>query len=575
LDFGLAGNKKYQEFRGESWQHAYHQMETIAAPRKNMWDDKWTGKTIGAALDEAAERYGDKVATVFQNGDVTYSQLKQTADLVARGFLSLGVGKGDKVAIWMAGYAEWAYAYFALARIGAIMVPVNTRYRPEEVEYVLNKSKASILLLKEESNKNYLSLLKELARAVGEAVGALPNEKLPHLRKLVVSSQRSLIGCISFDDLKSLGSGISEAALNQAARKVTSEDIAMIQFTSGTTAMPKGAMLYHVAMLRGAYYGSQVLKLTEADRYFSPQPFFHVGGSIKVMLAPIVSGCTMIVQPYFDAGEALELMERHRCNVLMGHQPHFIEYLNHPELKKRKLVLEKGMIFASPEVNKRVYNEMGIKKLISPYGLTETHIGGTACEMDDPLELRMTTVGRPMSGVEIGIRQPEGKEFLPAEEPGEVCFKGWCVTKGYFDDPKKTAEALDDEGWFRTGDLGVIGSDGYVRLVGRIKDMIRVGGENVAAADVEAILLKHDAVKQAVAVGMADDRLAEVVAVFVELKAVKRASEQEVIDYCRQHLASFKVPRRVVFVDDWPMTGAGKIQRYILKESLAQGVMPE
>ena len=540
-----------------------------------MWDDKWTGKTIGAALDEAAQRYGDKVATVFHNGEVTYNQLKQTSDLLARGFLSLGISKGDKVAIWMAGYAEWAYVYFALARIGAIMVPVNTRYRPEEVEYVLNKSKASILILKEETNKDYLNLLNDLVPGVGVAADAIPNDRLPYLRKIVVSSQRSLIGCMSFDDLKNLGMGVSETTLNQAARKVTSEDIAMIQFTSGTTAMPKGAMLYHVAMLRGAYYGSQVLKLTEADRFFSPQPFFHVGGSIKVMLAPIVSGCTMIVQPYFDAGAALELMERHRCNVLMGHQPHFIEYLNHPDLKKRKLVLEKGMIFASPEVNKRVYDEMGIKKLISPYGLTETHIGGTVCEMDDPLELRMTTVGRPMPGVEMGIRQPDGKEFLPAGEPGEVCFKGWCITKGYFDDPQKTAEALDDEGWFRTGDLGVIGSDGYVRLVGRIKDMIRVGGENVAAADVEAVLLKHDAVKQAVAVGMADDRLVEVVAVFIELKADKSVGEQEITDYCRRHLASFKVPRRVKFINDWPMTGAGKIQRYVLKESLAQGVMPE
>jgi fatty-acyl-CoA synthase len=535
-----------------------------------MWDDRWTGKTIGAALDEASDRYGDKIATVFHNGEVTYKQLKQTADLIARGFLSLGIGKGDKVAIWMAGYAEWAYTYFALARIGAIMVPVNTRYRPEEVEYVLNKSQATILILKEETTKDCWSLLKELSPGAGEAADAIPNEKLPYLRKIVVSSQRSLIGCMSFDDLKNLGRGVSEETLNQAASKVTSEDIAMIQFTSGTTAMPKGAMLYHVAMLRGAYYGSQVLKLTEADRFFSPQPFFHVGGSIKVMLAPIVSGCTMIVQAYFDAGAALELMERHHCNVLMGHQPHFIEYLNHPNLKKRKLVLEKGMIFASPEVNKRVYDEMGIRKLISPYGLTETHIGGTACEMDDPLELRMTTVGRPMPGVEIGIRPPEGKDFLPVGESGEVCFKGWCITKGYFDDPQKTAEALDDAGWFRTGDLGVIGSDGCVRLVGRIKDMIRVGGENVAAADVEAVLLKHDAVKQAVAVGMANDRLVEVVAVFVELKTGKSVTEQEIVDYCRQHLASFKVPRRVVFVSDWPMTGAGKIQRYVLKESLVQ-----
>ncbi|MGH7930769.1 MAG: AMP-binding protein, partial [Candidatus Binatia bacterium] len=475
-----------------------------------------------------------------------------------------------KVAIWMAGHAEWAYVYFALTRIGAVMVAVNTRYRPEEIAYVLNKSRASLLIFKDEPNKNYLALLQELAPGVGQEANALPAPKLPFLKQVIVASERQFHGILSLAKLAERGAAVAGSELKNAASKVTSDDIAMIQFTSGTTAMPKGAMLFHVAMLRGAQCGCRALQLSESDRFFSPQPFFHVGGSIQVMLTPIVSGCTMVVQPYFDAGEALALMERHQCNVLMGHQPHYIEYLNHPDLPKRKLVLEKGMIFASPEVNKRVHDEMAIKKLISPYGLTETHIGGTTCAMDDSLELRMTTVGRPMPGIEIGIRQPEGKEFLPQGQPGEVCFKGWCVTKGYYDDPKKTAEAIDDEGWFRTGDLGVIGGDGYLRLIGRIKDMIRVGGENVAAAEVEAVLLKHDTVKQAVAVGMADQRVAEVVAAYVELKPGKSSSEQELIAHCRQHLASFKVPRRVLFVADWPMTGAGKIQRFVLKESLAQ-----
>ncbi len=539
-----------------------------------MWQEQWAGRTIGAALDAAVGRYGDSISHVFYNGTVTYNQLKNNADLLARGFLALGIGKGDKVAIWMAGYAEWAYLYFALARIGAMMAPVNTRYRPEEIEYVLNKSKASVLVFRQEANKNFLGLLQQLSPGAGEVTDAFPNDKLPHLRRLVVSSERRLNGAIAFDDLMARGNEVPEATLHQAARKVTDDDIAMIQFTSGTTALPKGAMLFHAAMLRGAYSGCQVLQLSEADRFFSPQPFFHVGGSIQVMLTPIVSGCRMIVQPYFDAGQALELMERHRCNVLMGHQPHYIEYLNHPDLKKRALVLEKGMIFASPEVNKRVYDEMGIKKLISPYGLTETHIGGTACALDDPLELRMTTVGRPMPGVEIGIRDPNGEQFLPAGEPGEVCFRGWGITKGYYEDPEKTAEALDAKGWFRTGDVGVIGSDGYLRLVGRIKDMIRVGGENVAAADVESVLLRHEAVKQAVAVGLADARLAEVVAVFVELKTGQQATAQDLIDFCRRQMASFKVPRRVEFVQNWPMTGAGKIQRYVLKESLTQRVRP-
>jgi fatty-acyl-CoA synthase len=534
-----------------------------------MGHDDWTGRTIGAALDEAVEQWGAKISHVFANGEVTYNHLKQTSDLLARGFLSLGVSKDDRVAIWMAGYAEWAFVYFALARIGAIMVPVNTRYRPDEIKYVLNKSKASLLLFKEEANKDYLGLLKQLFSG-GEFAGNLPNETLPFLRTLIVASHRQIDGCVGLDELIACGKAVPEKELLQTASKVTGDDIAMLQFTSGTTAMPKAAMLFHSAMLRGAYCGCEVLQLTEADCFFSPQPFFHVGGSIQVMLTPIISGCRMIVQPYFDASHALELMKRHRCNVLMGHQPHYIEYLNHPDLKKSNLVLEKGMIFASPEVNKRVYDEMGIRKLISPYGLTETHIGGTACALDDPLELRMTTVGRPMPGVELAIRQPNGNQFLPAGEPGEICFRGWCITKGYFEDPQTTAEALDEQGWFHTGDLGVIGKDGYLRLVGRIKDMIRVGGENVAAADVESVLLKHDAVKQAVAVGIADDRLAEVVAVFIELRSGQQATETEILDFCRRHLASFKVPRRLKFVKEWPMTGAGKIQRYVLKEMLIE-----
>jgi fatty-acyl-CoA synthase len=534
-----------------------------------MGHDDWTGRTIGAALDEAVEQWGAKISHVFANGEVTYNHLKQTSDLLARGFLSLGVSKDDRVAIWMAGYAEWAFVYFALARIGAIMVPVNTRYRPDEIKYVLNKSKASLLLFKEEANKDYLGLLKQLFSG-GEFAGNLPDEALPFLRTLIVASHRQIDGCVGLDELIARGKAVPEKELLQAASKVTGDDIAMLQFTSGTTAMPKAAMLFHSAMLRGAYCGCEVLQLTEADCFFSPQPFFHVGGSIQVMLTPIISGCRMIVQPYFDASHALELMKRHRCNVLMGHQPHYIEYLNHPDLKKSNLVLEKGMIFASPEVNKRVYDEMGIRKLISPYGLTETHIGGTACALDDPLELRMTTVGRPMPGVELAIRQPNGNQFLPAGEPGEICFRGWCITKGYFEDPQTTAEALDEQGWFHTGDLGVIGKDGYLRLVGRIKDMIRVGGENVAAADVESVLLKHDAVKQAVAVGIADDRLAEVVAVFIELRSGQQATETEILDFCRRHLASFKVPRRLKFVKEWPMTGAGKIQRYVLKEMLIE-----
>jgi acyl-CoA synthetase (AMP-forming)/AMP-acid ligase II len=253
----------------------------------------------------------------------------------------------------------------------------------------------------------------------------------------------------------------------------------------------------------------------------------------------------------------------------MGHQPHWIEYMNHPDLPRRQVKLERSFIFASPEVSRLVTERLGVSGLIGPYGLTETHLGGTTCRVDEPEPLRLGTVGRPMPGVELQIRDSVTGEALPREAAGEVCLRGWCTMKGYYKDPERTAEALDAEGWFRTGDLGVLNEAGYLRLIGRIKDTIRVGGENVAAADVEGYLLRHPAVKQAVAVGKPDQRLGEVVLAFVEPKTDARTSADDLVRYCREGLASFKVPREVRFVDEWPMSGTGKIQRFVLKETAA------
>jgi acyl-CoA synthetase (AMP-forming)/AMP-acid ligase II len=535
-----------------------------------MWHDQWSGKTIRVVLAEAARRWGDREAMVFENGTLTYRQLEKSSADMARAFVGLGIGRGDVVAIWMAGYAEWPPIYYGLARIGALMVPVNTRYKPHELEYVLNKSKARLLIFKDEKppKKDYRTVLFELCPEIEDGLQKHRGSRLPYLERVIAISGTPVPGCLSFSDLREAGARAANGSLTEAEQRVGPDDVALLQFTSGTTADPKGAMLYQVAMLRGVCYPSAPLQLTEQDRYFSPQPFFHAGGSIKVMMAPIVTGCAMVVQSYFDPGEALYLMEKHGCNVTMGHQPHYIEYLNHPDLKKRQLKLDRGLIFASPEVNRRVRQELGIEKLISPYGLTETHLGGTSCHIDDPLEKRINTVGRPMSGVEMAIRSTEGEEFLPQGESGEVCFRGWCTMKGYFDDPEKTAAVLGPDGWLRTGDLGYLDGDGYLKLIGRIKDMVRVGGENVAAADVEGFLLRHEKIKQAVVVGMPDPRLGEVCAAFVELKTALESTEDEIVKYCRGGLASFKAPRKVIFVNEWPMTGAGKIQRYVLRDRL-------
>ncbi len=530
-------------------------------------------RTIGTALADAAGRFGTREAFVFENGTPTFRQLYQTSAQIARAFLALGVRRGDRIAVWMAGYAEWAYLYYGLTRIGAIVVPVNTRYRPAEVEYVLGKSRSQFLVFKGDAAapRKHLDVLRGICPELdGSEPGRLHSQRLPHLRHVVAASDGGFPGCQSFDDLLQGGSATSEAALAEAEELVQGEDTALIQFTSGTTAAPRGAMLYHGAMLRSAYCHSPLLGLSERDRFFSAQPFFHAGGSIAVMLAPIISGCTVVVQPYFEPGGALRLMEEHHCTATMGHQPHWIEYLNHPDLKTRKLDLVKAYIFAAPEVIRRVHREMGLDLAVSPYGLTETHLGGTSCRFSDPLEKRLTTVGRPMPGVELGIRAAGETGFLGAGETGEICFRGWCVMKGYYDDPARTAEVLDPDGWLRTGDLGVVDTDGYLRLVGRIKDMIRVGGENVAALEVEAILLQHENIKQAAVVGAPDERLGEVCAAFVELKPGAQATEEELIQHCRNRMASFKTPRRIHFVEEWPMSGTGKIMKFVLKDRLAR-----
>ncbi len=540
------------------------------------FSDMWTGKTIGAALAEASGHFGSRVGWIFENGSVTYEGLMETSGLVARGLLALGVKRGDKVAVWLAGYSEWAPLYFGIVRIGAVIVPVNTRYKSFEIEYVLHKSKATMLIFKDEgaSGKNYAAILNEIAPELdGAQPGRLRLSRLPHLSHVVcVDETRLWSGCSTLAGLMKAGSGVSASALALAESKVTPEDDALIQFTSGTTALPKGALLYQNAMLRGSYYNNYLLGVTEGANFFSPQPFYHAGGSIQVMLGPVVCGCTVIVQTYFSPEGALHLMEKHKCTVTMGHQPHFIEYLNYPDLKKLNLCLERADIFAPPDIRKRVHEEMGIAFLNSPYGMTETHLGGTSCQVGDPPEKWMNTVGRCMPGIELGIRDREDGTLLPAGKTGEACFRGWAVMKGYYDEPEMTAEVLDKKGWLRTGDLAVVDEEGYVRLVGRLKDMIRVGGENVAASDVEEYLLGHEKVKQAVAVGAPERRLGEVVVAFVELKAGNEATEEEIVSYCRGGLASFKVPRRVIFVTEWPLSGTGKIQKVALKEQ-AEGYM--
>jgi len=530
------------------------------------FSDRWDGKTLFAALDDAVLAFGDREAYVFEDARLSYNDVATGAMAVARAFIAGGVRRGDRVAILLAGYSHWPALYFGAARVGAVLVPVNSRFKLEELEYVLRASAARTLFFfgADSRDRAYGPMLLDYAEHPERTLARFPDVTT------VVDLSAPDGEALSFAAFLRAGQVVDDAAVNAASAAVAADDVVLVQYTSGTTALPKGAQLCHTGMLRGAQYNGDRLHLSAADRFFSAQPFYHSGGSVQVMLTPVTTGTTVVVQRYFDAGAALAIMERERCTCLLGHQPHWIEYLNHPTRPARTLVLTKAYILATSEVNRQASDAFHIP-LISPYGLTETSLGGTGCDIDDPADVRLTTVGRPQPGMELQIRDSDTDAILGPGEPGEILFRGWGIMKGYLNDPVRTAEVIDADGWFRTGDAGVVDENGNLQLRNRIKDMIRVGGENVAAVEIEDLLLRHPAVKQAVVVGKRDLRLGEVCVAFIERKDGVSVDGPDLIAFCRDRVASFKVPREVRFVDAWPISGAGKIHKIVLRQQVEVG----
>jgi fatty-acyl-CoA synthase len=510
--------------------------------------------TVGAFLAAAVARFGDREAWTFADRRIDFRTADAESDAVARALLASGVGRGDYVAVWMANHAAWVAIYFGILKVGAVLVPLNTRSRPDELVYAMNKVKAGVLFFKRETKgrTDYGDVLHE----------TLP--RVPCVRWTVDAGEPPMPGTLGFEAFLERGRNVSQADVETAERAVGTRDEAIVMFTSGTTSAPKGALLSHAGVVHCAYQSSRSLQLTEDDVYFTVQPVYHSGGALGVITRPLASGCRVVTRPYFDPTDALETMESEGATVMSGHQPHFVEYMNHPTLAQRKLKLERAMIIGPPEIYWQVQERMGIRTLVHAYGMTETHLSGTANAPEDPQEVRFNTVGRAVPGVELEIRDPDDGRVLAQEEEGEIFLRVPYPMLGYLDDPEQTAEVLVGDGWYRTGDKGVIRSDGNLRLLGRVRDMIRVGGENLSGAEVEAVLSQHAAVKQAAAVGAPDPRLGEVVVAFVELKPGAAATAEALIEHCRARLAHFKVPRAVHFVTTWPMTGSGKVQKRLL-----------
>lgn len=529
-----------------------------------MYDEITTNEnwTLWSLVSANSEHRGDDEAFVFDTGALSYRDIELDASRVARAFLQEGIGVGDRVAIWMTGRHYWPALFFGLTSIGAVLVPLNTRLKASEVQSILRSARPSAIVFHDESASD-----KDSPSAIIEAVADEVQDPESTLRLVVRTSDSGSAGR-PFAEFLNAGQEVSNAALDESRSAVGPDSVALVQFTSGTTAAPKGALLFQSAMVRGAAFCAQALEMSPSDKFFSASPFYHVGGSLHVMLMPFVAGSCVVVQPMFDPIEAFRLMSSHGCTATIGHQPHWVEYLNHATPEVLPESLRKAFIFAGPAINRRVTQELGLD-LVSPYGMTETHLAGTTCHLSDSEEVRLETLGRPYPGVELRIYDASTDRSLAPGETGEVCFRGWCIMRGYLDDPVRTQEVIDSEGWFHTGDLGVVDEHGRLRLRGRLKEMIRVGGENVAAAEIEDHLMSHPEVAQAVVVGKPNERLGEICVAFVELNQGATTTTDELVGWCQETLAKFKVPREVHVVADWPMSGTGKISR----KELANAVM--
>jgi fatty-acyl-CoA synthase len=510
---------------------------------------KPTSRTIPGLIDELAQRFPEREALVGSGQRHTYRQLRDESRRIARGLHALGVRRGDKVAILMGNRPEWLLADFAITLLGGVMVGVNTWATARELEYVLGHSETRFLITADRYLKyDYRALL-----------GGLD---LPRLERIVGLGETLPDGWLPYAELRSLGERVPEAAIDAAQRALAPDDVAYLLYTSGSTSAPKGVLLQHYALIENMWQIGERQQVTERDRlWLAVSLFWGLGCENALFNVMTHAGC-VVLQEHFDPGEALALIERERCTLFYG-TPNMAQALHeHPDRAKRDLSsLRGGATIGTPEQIMRVV-ELGAREICNIYGLTETYGNCNVADARDPLEKRLASVGRPLDGVDQRIVDPETGRVLPPGEVGEIRVKGY-VTCGYYKDPARTAEAFDEHGYFRTGDLGVADPDGCLHFRGRIKEMVKTGGINVAPVEVEEVLMSHPAVHAAFVTGVPDPTRDEVLAAVVVLKPGATLSEEDVCAFCRKSLAAYKVPRLVRFVaeHELPLTTTGKLQK--------------
>ncbi|WP_131742180.1 AMP-binding protein [Actinomadura roseirufa] len=515
--------------------------------------------TADSALRRAAAVGGDLQAVVSRQGDITYAELDAEVAAIRAALAAAGVGRGDHVAVCLGNGPRWVVLFVAIGSLGAVTVPVNTRLRAEEIGYVLRQSRATLLFTADRFlNIDFIAMLREICPGVD---AALPDPALPDLRDVVV-----------------LGSDVPTAARSWTAFLADPappvepcsdpDDVLLIQYTSGTTSYPKGVLLTHRSMCADAFFSGARLGLRAGDRFHSARPFFHAAGSTLSVLACLQHTATLVTMDRFEAGEALRLMEAERCTHFSGNDTIALMLLDHPDRPRRRLRLRGAWAAASPAVVRRIVDELGAAECVVGYGLSEASPNVAQSAWWEPEDVRVAGRMLPEPGVEVRVRAPDGRD-LPAGETGEILVRGWNVMRGYFGMPEETAQALSPDGWLSTGDLGRLGPDGRLEFAGRAKDLIRVGGENVAPAEVEDVLHRHPKIRQAAVVGVPDARLMEVPFAFVVLAEGCRAEPEELLGWAGERLARFKVPRHLRVVagfEEIGMTASSKVPKRHLAE---------